>query len=86
MLDWQRDRQPLQPDNAPVFLEPVSDELREIVLRSIFHVAQQQGIVVPLLWYWPRGLKAVGHISHDTDGNDPQLATCPAGSDEPLPA
>ena len=75
VLDWQRDRQPLQPDNGPVFLEPVSDELREIILRSIFHVAQQQGVVVPLLWYWPRGLKAVGHMSHDTDGNDPQQAT-----------
>ena len=58
VLDWQRDRQPLQPDDGPVFLEPVSDELREIILRSIFHVAQQQGVVVPLLWYWPRGLKA----------------------------
>ncbi|MHB8972062.1 MAG: hypothetical protein ACYC4N_16615 [Pirellulaceae bacterium] len=74
VLDWLRDRQPIQPDNVPVFLEPVSDELREIIVRSILHVAQQQGVVVPLLWYWPRGLKAVGHLSHDTDGNDPQLA------------
>jgi hypothetical protein len=75
VLDWQRDRQLMQPDNGPVFLEPVSDELREIILRSILYVAQQQGVVVPLLWYWPRGLKAVGHLSHDTDGNDLQLAT-----------
>ena len=64
----------MQPDNGLVFLEPVSDELREIIVRSILYVAQQQGVVVPLLWYWPRGLKAVGHLSHDTDGNDPQLA------------
>ena len=27
-----------------------------------------------MLWYWPRGLPAVGHISHDTDGNDPAKA------------
>ncbi|MHB8951783.1 MAG: twin-arginine translocation signal domain-containing protein [Pirellulaceae bacterium] len=74
VLDWVRDRQAMQPDNTPVFLEPVSDELREIILRSVLHVAQQQGVVVPLLWYWPRGLKAVGHLSHDTDGNDPHLA------------
>ncbi len=74
VLDWRRDRTPLSPDNGPVFLEPVSDELREIVLRSIFHLAQQQGIALPVLWYWPRSLKAVGHISHDTDGNDPQKA------------
>jgi hypothetical protein len=31
--------------------------------------------MLPVLWYWPRGLKAIGHISHDTDGNDPQKAT-----------
>lgn len=74
VLDWARDRTPLEPDKGPVFLEPVSDELREIVLRSIFHVAREQGIALPVLWYWPRGLKAVGHVSHDTDGNDPQKA------------
>ena len=74
VLDWQRDRTPMQPDGEPGFLEPISDELREIILRSIFHVADQQGVALPMLWYWPRGLKAVGHISHDTDGNDPQKA------------
>ena len=26
------------------------------------------------MWYWQRGLPAVGHISHDSDGNDPELA------------
>jgi hypothetical protein len=75
VLDWVRDRQPMQPDNVPAFLEPVSDDLREIIVRSIVHMARQQGVVVPLLWYWPRGLKAVAHLSHDTDGNDPNLAT-----------
>ncbi len=74
VLDWQRDRTPMQPDGVPAFLEPVTDELREIILRSIFHVARQQGVTLPVLWYWPRGLKAVGHVSHDTDGNDPQKA------------
>ena len=74
VLDWQRDRTPMQPDGVPAFLEPITDELRETILRSIFHVATQQGIALPMLWYWPRNLKAVGHISHDTDGNDPQKA------------
>lgn len=74
VLDWQRDRSPMQPDGGPVFLEPITDELREIILRSIFHAARQQGIALPVLWYWPRGLKAVGHISHDSDGNDPKKA------------
>jgi hypothetical protein len=74
VLDWQRDRQPMEPEGTPAFLEPVSDELREIILRGIFHLARQQGIAMPVLWYWPQGLKAVGHISHDTDGNDPAKA------------
>jgi len=74
VLDWQRDRSPMVPDNVPTFLEPISDELRELILRSVFHVAREQAIRLPLLWYWPRGLPAVGHISHDTDGNDPARA------------
>ena len=74
VLNWQRDRTPMVPDDVPVFLEPVSDELREIILRSIFYVASQQGVALPVLWYWPRGLKAVAHISHDSDGNDPKKA------------
>jgi hypothetical protein len=74
VLDWQRDRTPMAPDGVPAFLEPISDELREIILRSIFHLAREQDIPLPVLWYWPRGLKAVGHLSHDTDGNDPHKA------------
>lgn len=74
VLDWERDRTPMQPDGTHTFLEPITDELREIILRSILHVASQQGVALPVLWYWPRGLKAVGHISHDTDGHDPKKA------------
>ncbi|NUQ63655.1 MAG: twin-arginine translocation signal domain-containing protein [Pirellulales bacterium] len=74
VLDWQRDRSPMRPDDGPVFLEPISDELREIILRGIFHAADQRGVALPMLWYWPSGLKAVGHISHDSDGNDPKKA------------
>jgi hypothetical protein len=74
VLDWQRDREPLAPDGGAVFLEPITDELREIVLRGIFHLARQQAIALPMLWYWPQALRAVGHISHDTDGNDPKKA------------
>ena len=74
VLDWQRDRTPTPPDAGPLFLEPISDELREIILRSVFHLARQQAIPLPVLWYWPRSLKAVAHMSHDTDGNDPQKA------------
>lgn len=74
VLDWQRDRSPMEPDGVPVFLEPISDELRSLILRGVFHGACHQGIRLPVLWYWPRSLPAVGHISHDTDGNDPEKA------------
>ena len=49
VLDWQRDRTPTPPDGGPLFLEPISDELREIILRSIFHLARQQAITLPVL-------------------------------------
>ncbi len=74
VLDWQRDRSPMVPDGGYAFLEPVSDELREIILRSVFHAARQQGLSLPVLWYWPRGLKAVAHLSNDTDNNEPPNA------------
>lgn len=72
VLDWRRDRQTLPPDDGPLFLEPITDELRELVLRGIFHVARQQEVALPVLWYWPGELKAIGHISHDSDFNEPE--------------
>lgn len=74
VLDWERDRTAMQPDDGLAFLHPITDELREIILRSVLYVAKERGTMLPMLWYWPRGLKAVGHISHDTDGNDPAKA------------
>ncbi len=74
VLDWQRDRTRMQPDGEPAFLEPITDELREIIVRSILYLASQQHIALPVLWYWPRDLKAIGHISHDSDGNEPARA------------
>lgn len=72
VLDWNRDRQIIH-ESHRVFLEPITDELRELILKSIFHLATRQNVLVPLLWYWPGDLTAVAHLSHDTDGNDPAL-------------
>ena len=44
-------------------------------MRSVFHLAREQGLSLAVLWYWPRGLKAVAHMSHDSDGNDPGKAS-----------
>src|SRR6185369_10663198 len=57
-----------------IFIQPIVDLWRETLLRGIFHLASSANVSLPVLWYWPRGLTAIGHLSHDTDGNDPKLA------------
>jgi peptidoglycan/xylan/chitin deacetylase (PgdA/CDA1 family) len=61
-------------EGLSAFLHPVADQWRDVVLRAIFHAANRQRVPVQLLWLYPRNLPALGHISHDTDGNDPSLA------------
>jgi hypothetical protein len=71
VLDLDRDRVevPDEPGNL-AFLEPVADELRALIIRSLFcglrHVNQQ----IPILWYWPDNAPSVAHMSHDSDGGD----------------
>ncbi len=58
----------------PIFRDPVADSLRELLLGSVLNLASLSRVPLTMLWYWPRGLPAVGHISHDSDGNDPVVA------------
>src|SRR4051812_22803455 len=74
-LDWIFDRRPVE--GAPGlqgFLDPIADLWRELVLRCIFHLATVSQVALPVLWLYPGGIEAIGHISHDTDGNDPVKA------------
>jgi hypothetical protein len=73
VLDWELDRVPVPGLETSGFLHPVADELRALLLKAIFHVARATGLVLPLLWYYPDNLPALGHISHDTDGNNAEL-------------
>lgn len=58
------------PDGAtPWFGRPVADELRTLLLQSIAWVANETGQGLALLAEWPNRLRAVGLISHDSDGN-----------------
>ncbi len=67
VLDWEADR---ASDTAlPFFREAIGDELRAILLRSVFYGAQHAQTALPLLWYWPGALEAVAHLSHDSDNN-----------------
>jgi hypothetical protein len=74
-LDWTFDRQPVP--GAPgltCFLEPIADHWRDLLLRAIFYLAEQQKVPLAMLWFYPRNLPALAHLSHDSDWNDPDLA------------
>jgi peptidoglycan/xylan/chitin deacetylase (PgdA/CDA1 family) len=75
VLDWLLDRQPV-PGAAGLsgFLQPVADQWREVLLRALFYLAREGGAPLPLLWLYPRDLPALGHLSHDSDGNQPAAA------------
>jgi hypothetical protein len=74
VLDWELDRAPVPGLQTAGFLHPVADEWRALLLQSLLHTAHAAGLVLPILWYYPDNLPALGHISHDTDGHDPRLA------------
>ncbi len=71
-LDYDIDRQPIA--NTRFFGRGIADEWRELLLRAILWGAAVTNTPLPMLWYWPDRLQAVGLISHDSDGNDPALA------------
>ncbi len=74
VLDWSKDRQQPVDAAAPVFLQPQSDLLRELLLALVLALADAAGLAVPILGVWPRGLSAVGLISHNSDLNEPDKA------------
>jgi hypothetical protein len=72
VLDWIFDRQPVPgTPGLSAFLHPIADQWRGLLLRALFALAEAQEIALPLLWFYPRNLPALGHLSHDTDINDP---------------
>ncbi len=69
VLDWNRDRATVGPDGAPFFLHPIVDEWRILFMRLIHELYTETGHSFGQVWFWPEGLSAIGHISHDTDRN-----------------
>lgn len=72
VLDWIFDREEVPGvPGFQAYTKPVADIWRDLLLRTVFYCATAQGATVPVLWYWPRNLPAIAHMSHDTDGNEP---------------
>ncbi|MGW0227674.1 hypothetical protein ACWDWO_05125 [Actinopolymorpha singaporensis] len=62
------------PAAAPMFHRARADRLRLDFLHLLFDAAEAAGIAVPWLHYWPAGIPAVAHMSHDSDGNNSEAA------------
>ena len=73
-LDLDRDRSPVPGEEENlVFLEPIADEFRELIIKAILYACRECGVGLPVLWYWPDNLPAIAHMSHDSDGGDEAL-------------
>ncbi len=72
VLNFELDRTLVDGVNR-IFYHPIADELRELVIKSVLYAARRKRLPLPMLWYYPRNLPALGHISHDTDGNNQDL-------------
>jgi hypothetical protein len=74
-LDYWFDRQPVRGvPGLQAFQHPIADLWSEVLLRAILRCADRRGVCLPILWLYPRDLPALGHLSHDTDCNDPAAA------------
>ena len=75
VLDWTFDRRDVPGvDGFKAYVDPLADCWRDVILKTIFHLAGRQGIALPLLWLYPRNQQAIAHLSHDSDGNSAPLA------------
>lgn len=73
-LDLDRDRSPVPGEEENlVFLEPIADEFRELIVKAVLYACRECGVSLPVLWYWPENLPAIAHMSHDSDGGDEAL-------------
>ncbi len=57
------------------YLTPVADQWRQLLIRAILAGCRRAAADLPMLWLYPGTITAIAHMSHDTDGNDPQKAS-----------
>lgn len=68
VLNYSTDRENVS--GHEVFLKPIADEEKEIIIKSILYAAWSKDIPLPILWYWPKKIMAIALYSHDSDGGD----------------
>lgn len=51
----------------PMFHRPHADLWRSLFLQCVWWAAEQVELAQPWLYYWPAGVSAVAHMSHDAD-------------------
>jgi hypothetical protein len=74
VLDWQRDRGQVGEQGVPFFKDPVLDEMRVWFMRLLHKHHDLLELPFAQVWFWPEGITAIGHISHDSDGNSKEGA------------
>lgn len=55
---------------VPLFTEPHADWWRSVFLQIMWHCSDTIGATIPWLGYWPQGMAAMAHMSHDADQNN----------------
>ncbi|MFB9756429.1 hypothetical protein ACFFNY_33050 [Paenibacillus hodogayensis] len=73
LLNWERDRGAVD-GGAPFYIDPLVDEFRILFVRLIHRLTEAISRTFAQTWFWPEGIEAIGHISHDTDGSSPEAA------------
>ena len=73
-LHYVLDRDLPPGEEMACFATPVADRWREVLIRALLHAAGACRVPLPMLWYYPRSLPALGMLSFDSDGNDRALA------------
>ena len=55
------------PSAVPIFHRPHADWWRSLFVQLLWSAAEAAGVPLPWLHYWPAGVPAVAHLSHDSD-------------------
>lgn len=67
-MDWELDRAVTE-TGCSYFARPYADLWRRLAVGHLLRRVTDAGFTLPVVGYWPEGIRAVALISHDSDGN-----------------